>query len=103
MLVLADIEYNCCLLNLLGNQFLYMRSHVEKAGNGEVEMVIGSENESKKPSISIVPCFLHRLMSSVLCHYSFIPSIGYMTGFMSPVLCLYSCTVFCDYLFSVID
>ena len=41
---------------------------------------------------------------SVLCRYSCILlSNGYMTGFMSRVLCLYSCTVLCDYVFSVIN
>ena len=29
-------------------------------------------------------------------------SSSYMTGFMSHVLCNYSCTVLCDYVFSVI-
>ena len=52
---------------------------------------------------SRVQCFLHRLMSSVLSHYSCILlSSNYMIGFTSHVLCLYSCTVLCDHLFSVI-
>ena len=45
---------------------------------------------------SLVQCFLH----SVFTHYSCILlSNGYRTGFMSHVLCLYSCTVLCDYCF----
>ena len=41
---------------------------------------------------------------SVLCHCSCILlSNGYRTGFMRRVLCLYSRTVLCNYVFSVID
>lgn len=67
---MEDIEYNYCF------ESLYMCSenrHMKKAGNEKLEMVIGNENESKKTSISIVQCFLHGLMSNVLCHYSCIP------------------------------
>ena len=44
--------------------------------------------------------FTSRTSSAVLCHSSrILVSSGYMTGFMSHVLCLCSCTVLCDYLF----
>ena len=57
-------------------------------------MEIGNRNENKKMHQSLVQCFPH----SVLSHYSFILlSNGYLTGFMSHVLCLYSCTVLSNY------
>ena len=48
---------------------------------------------------SLMQSFLHGLISSVFCHYS----SGYVTGFMSHVLYLKSCSVHCRYLFNVID
>ena len=39
----------------------------------------------------------------VVCLVIIVLSNVYMTGFASHVLCLYSCSVLCDYLFSVID
>ena len=43
-------------------------------------------------------------MSSLLCHnFCILLSNGYRTGFMSNVRRLNSCTVLCNYLFSVID
>ena len=66
----------------------------------KLEMETGNGNwkrkwEEKNPPITGA-MFLH----SVLSHYSSILlSNGYRTGFMSHVLCLYSCTVLCDYCF----
>ena len=66
-----------------------------KSRKRKLEMEIGNGNGNKKHT-SLVQCFLH----TVLSHYSCIVlSNGYMTGFMSPVLCLYYRTVGCDYCF----
>ena len=73
---------------------------MEMKGNWKwkLEMETGNGNWKRKweqkTHQSLVQCFLH----SVLSHYSCILlSNGYRTGFMSPVLCLYSCTVLSDY------
>ena len=79
-----------------------------KAGNGN-EMENGNGNGKRKletemgtndaPITGAV--FSSQTPSGVLCHYSCIlVSNDYM---MSHALCFYSCTVLCDYLFSVID
>ena len=49
---------------------------------------------------SLVRCFLHRLMSNVLCHYSCIPLA--MVIWLGLWARCFACTVLCDYLFSVI-
>lgn len=64
----------------------------------KLEIKLWKENENEK----------HTIMDSwvlwVVIHYSCISSSsGYVSGFMSHVLCLYSCTVFWGSLFSVID
>ena len=69
-----------------------------ETGNGNWKWKLETEMWTKKHQ-SLVQCFLH----SVLSHYSCIVlTNGYRTGFMSHVLCLFSCTVLCDYSFLVV-
>ena len=68
--------------------------YIEKQETEMLKWKLEMELETKTHQITGA-VFLHRLMISVLCHYyCYLPSNhGYMTGFMSHVLWLYSCTV----------
>ena len=67
----------------------------------KLEMETGNGNGNTKRTNHWCNVFF---IVGVLSHYSCILlSNGYRTGFTGHVLCLYSCTVLCDYLFSVID
>ena len=71
MAVLEDIEYNYCFwipIHVFWKQ-AYEKSRKWKTRNGNWKW----KWKQKKTSISIVQCFLHGLMSNVLCHYSCIP------------------------------
>ena len=57
--------------------------------------------ETKKITMqSLFSSRTHKQFSFVI---TLVHSNGYGTGFMSHVLCLYSCTVVCNYVFSMID
>ena len=70
-----------------------------KSGNGsEVETEMTTKNAQIVGAVCIQT---HELC---LCRYfCILLSNGYRTGFISHVLCLHSCAVLCNYVFTVID
>ena len=68
-----------------------------ETGNGNWKWKLETEMGTKKRTNHWCNVFF------VVCLVIIVLSNVYMTGFASHVLCLYSCSVLCDYLFSVID
>ena len=60
-----------------------------ETGNGNWKWKLEKEMEAEYTKILLVQCFLHECSVLSLLLYS----NGYMTGFVSHALCLYSCEV----------